>query len=674
MTQAARTPRRAHFLVPPSLPRRRELLAGCALVAVVAHLLFAQLTLLIAVVCYLIGRATRWRTAWLLGPALAGLAWALAAGLASAVSGFTAGPAQILDYLTVGGQQAEHLLHLRAAFAGMGSWLPRQLPLALIAGAAEAAVASWLRWLHTDEWNLPPSRPGLIVAARRVFVAWFVRTGGGAATREGGCLGIKPGSGARITLSWPEASRGVLVCGAAGQDVLATSFQLIHAALRRRKPVVVLDFSSESIRARLAAACLGAGVPLQVFGGGERPDGGQPSVYEPFRYGDPGQRAALVAAMLTWDGPGSQHRRGCLAYLTDVFELLDAVPGDPRVPVLDEVIHLLDPAAMRAKAARVPPGYPRRDVLVERAEVSASLVSAEPGTVAGLSRQLRGFRSSPAGRWLGQPVGGQLRGIELDAIVSGREAALFCLGGSAQAAGPQALAMLSRLVCQDLLRLAASLRAAGEDGDGVIWLAGCQAIPERTFAELVAAASAAGLAVLATTTSAAAASVLAEHANALVVHRMSDPVAARELAAAVAPRRPAPVAQMSGPAATWPAAAGGEPAAVTADDLLCLGDGEFVLAVRSPRRLVPHAHAVRARILLPRSGRPASARAAAPVPVPVPPLPSRCSCPCPCPCAATPVRARSRAAAPAPPLPRRRPRAAVTVRPSYRDRGEEDAR
>jgi hypothetical protein len=34
---------------------------------------------------------------------------------------------------------------------------------------------------------------------------------------------------------------------------------------------------------------------------------------------------------------------------------------------------------------------------------------------------------------------------------------------------------------------------------------------------------------------------------------------------------------------------------VTADDLLRLGEDEFLLAVRSPRRLVPRALAVRAR-------------------------------------------------------------------------------
>ena len=62
--------------------------------------------------------------------------------------------------------------------------------------------------------------------------------------------------------------------------------------------------------------------------------------------------------MLSWDGPGRQYRRSCVAYLEDVFELLDAAPGDPRVPVLDDVIHLLNPVAMRARMEYVPRSTP----------------------------------------------------------------------------------------------------------------------------------------------------------------------------------------------------------------------------------------------------------------------------------------------------------------------------
>ena len=57
---------------------------------------------------------------------------------------------------------------------------------------------------------------------------------GGVVARDGSCLGVTAGSGARITLSWAEASGSVAVCGAVAADVLTTGFQLVYAAVRQR--------------------------------------------------------------------------------------------------------------------------------------------------------------------------------------------------------------------------------------------------------------------------------------------------------------------------------------------------------------------------------------------------------------------------------------------------------
>ena len=154
-------PRRARYLVPRGLPRRDEILAAFVVLAVLAHVLFAQLTIILAAVFYLITKVTRWRLSWLAVPAAAGLAWTAAVGPRAAAAGFVAGPARIAHYLGASGHQADHLLHFTAAFTGIWTWLPRQLPLAILAGAAEAALVGWLSWLHTDEWNLRagPARP-----------------------------------------------------------------------------------------------------------------------------------------------------------------------------------------------------------------------------------------------------------------------------------------------------------------------------------------------------------------------------------------------------------------------------------------------------------------------------------------------------------------------------------
>jgi hypothetical protein len=554
--------------------------------AVLAHVLFAQLTIIFAAVFYLITKMTRWRRSWLVVPAAAGLAWTAAAGPRAAAAGFAAGPARIADYLGASGHQADHLLHFTTAFTGIGTWLPRQLPLAILAGAAEAALVGWLSWLHTDEWNLPPARPGLIVTARRALTARAIRAGS-VVTRDGGCLGVAPGSGARVTLSWSEATGGISVCGSADQDVLTTSFQLIHAAIRRRKPVLAVDHTSDpGLTGRLAAVCAAAGAPLLVFGAapGQRAGAAdawaQVACYEPFRHGDPGRRAAMVTAMLSWDGPGRQYRRSCVAYLEDVFELLDAAPGDPRVPVLDDVIHLLNPVAMRARMECVPAVYPRREVLAERTRVSMSLISAEPATTAELGRQLRELRASPLGRWLRPSAGGPAADIDLARAVAERAVVLFRLGAPDASSPADSSAMLTRLVCQDLLAAGAALNGIGVDGDGIIWLSECGSLPRHSVADMIARGSSTGLPVLAATTSAPVAADLADLVNVVVVYRMDDAAAARRLA------------EVTG-------------AAVDAAGLSVLRKGEFLLVVKNPRRLVPRGLLVRARV-------PATARGAGP--------------------------------------------------------------
>lgn len=253
-------PRRARHLIPTGLPRRRETVAGCAVAILVAHLLLAQLTLVLAVLFAVVSKASRWRLWWLLAPAAAGLAWTLATGPDQALAGFAAGPSAILWHLG-GGHLAGAAGHPFAGFADAGDWLPRQFPVALIGGAAEAALAGWLAWLHTDEWAVPPPRPGLLAAARRELNANAIRAGA-VVTRDGCALGVVPSTGAIAELRWADLTAGTLVVGAAPRDVTLTGLQVVHAALRRRKPVIVFDLGDAATARAVAAACRATGVPL----------------------------------------------------------------------------------------------------------------------------------------------------------------------------------------------------------------------------------------------------------------------------------------------------------------------------------------------------------------------------------------------------------------------------
>ena len=574
---AGRDPQRARSLSPGETPRRGQLGAALVLAGLLAHLLLAQLTLPLAVALDLTGRVTRWRLLWLAGPAAAGLLWVLAIGPGRALAGFTAGPHQVLGYLA--GHPAR-VLHPARAFAGVGRRLPGQVPVALILAPAETAVAGGLRARQAGRPGLPP-RPGLIVAARRLGTVAWVRSGG-VVTRTGACLGADGRTGRPAGISWRAAEGGVLVTGAAAAEVSAASFQLVHAAIRRRKPVLVVDLGppgglddragADGLAGALASVCADTGAPLHVFG-----PAGQ-GCYEPLRGGDPARNAALVLGMLDW-GPAADHaRRTCGAYLTGLFAVAAAAPGDPRVPVLDDVAALLSPAALRARLRLVPAYHPGRVPLEERVRGSAALLEADPATAAFVARELRTLRASALGRWLRPARDARARGasagahsgpgpISLGTVLRERAVAFFPLDQSRHG---RPAGMIANLVALDTTAVCAESRRLGVPGDGLAWFGGVDAIAGPALPPLLATGAQAGLATVLSTVSPEVAGQLAALVNVLVVR---------------------------GPADT--SLAGADPAAAvlagtTLDGTVLAGD-EFALVIRSPEAQVPRGRFVPGR-------------------------------------------------------------------------------
>src|ERR1022692_2148899 len=495
---AAREPRRARYLIPRDLPRRGEIIAALWALTLIGHLLLAQLTILLAVAFQVVSRVSRWRPQWLAVPAAAGFLSALALGPAAALAGFADGPRRVLGYLAKTARDPANIVHLGTVFGGLGHWLPRQLPLALIVAAGEAAAAWWLRWLHTDQQDFPAPRPGLMVLVGRQLRSRSVAAGG-VVTMEGACLGIVARTGEQAAISWPEAERGVLCTGSSGAAVAATSFQVVHAAIRRRKPVIAVDLTGTGgLAESLAAVCEAAAAPLRIFG----PSG--PAYYEPLRGGDPARKAALVMGMIDWGAVADHARRTCGGYLNDLFPLLS-------------------PPALRARVERVPPYHPRRAPLAERVRVSASLMQADPSAAAVLTEQLTGLRASHLGRGLRpESLAGRSATsarISLSGIVRDRAVALFSLD---QATYGRAAAMIANLVALDTAAVFAASRRLQAGGDGLAWFSDCEAVDHPALAALLGAGAQAGLAVLLGTASPEAAERVAGLANVLVIHRLDD--------------------------------------------------------------------------------------------------------------------------------------------------------
>ena len=526
-SQADSAPWHPRYGAPDDTPGSVELTAALAVVLLLTHLLLAQLTLLLAVVFYLTGRASRWRLEWLAVPAAAGLLWTLAIGPSRAVAGLTAGPRQVLAYLGGIGRHPGHLLHLQYAFAGITQWLPQQFPLALILAAAEVLG---LYGLQGQRYAGRGCRAGLIVAARRRWTTASLRSGG-VVTRDGCCLGLDVATGRGAAISWQEAEGGVLCAGPStgaglaaadgaaadrppGAALTETGFTLAHAAIKRRKPLIVIDLTGSLWLAEaLAAACAEPAAPLSRFG-----ETG-PGYYEPLRGGDPARAAGLVMSMLDWSDVGDRQRRSCAAYLTDALAVQAAAPGDRRMPALVDLLRLLTPDGLRERVALIPAYHPRREVLADRASVSAGLLQADPATVAAPVAQLPRLQGSALGRWL-QPAPPGAGRISLGQTVRERGVTLFSLNHRVHG---RSAAMIAELAVADLMTVCAELQGMSVPGDSLAWVNGCEVLGQRVLADLIARGQGAGLAVMLTTTSAAMADGLAAAANVLVARGPVDP-------------------------------------------------------------------------------------------------------------------------------------------------------
>jgi hypothetical protein len=282
-----RPPRRARYLIPLGTPWRGEFLAAVAAAAVAAGVLFAPLTLILAAAFHAVSKISRWRPLWLWVPAACGIVWVLAGGPRAAAAGFGHGPSATAGALSriFTGPAA-----VARAAGAVGRGLPGQLPLALILAAGVAALAWWVQWLHTDEWDVPAPRRGLVHIGRRRRTVASLR-GGRVVTKDGACLGVDEATGGPAVLSWRDAGGGVLLTGAAGPAVLAPGLRVARAAIRRRKPVIVVDLAGDAgLPAALAGICAPVRAPLHVFGAADGPQ------YEPRTRPGAEQHAALLAA------------------------------------------------------------------------------------------------------------------------------------------------------------------------------------------------------------------------------------------------------------------------------------------------------------------------------------------------------------------------------------------
>jgi hypothetical protein len=508
-----------------------NLAAGFAVGAVVLQLALAQATLGLATAFLVVAVLTRWRSAWLIWPASAGLCWIAAIGAARAGAGYVAGAGHVASVVTGAGSLGGQLTGLGSVAAGWQRWLPAQFPVALVVAAVEAGAARWLaaRWLATRRPAARrPYRPGLLVAARRGYVGASLRRGE-VAVPDGGCLGVIAHTGRRAVVSWREAAAGVLVTGLDAGAVASTCLDLAAAAILHRKSALIVDLTSgaitgcqrglagaavpASVRSAVTATCASADAPLAVFGNGlDR--------YDPFSETGPAGAAGLVLAMTGLADARHARRAFCADYAQAAFEVIAlgaglagsrgaASAGHKQPGVLDEMAMLLRPGALQARLSQAE--APGAGAALRR-KVAALASQAEDDALAPLAVRLGMLLHCPAGALLGQPPGAGIPAISLARALAARQVVLFPLDPRAQGA---AAVMVAELVVADLTRVLGE--RGGVRADGLLWINGCEAMDLAGLGPVLEAGQAAGVATMLSTADAAAASELAARLNVVVL-------------------------------------------------------------------------------------------------------------------------------------------------------------
>jgi hypothetical protein len=569
-----------------------ELTAALAVAALLAQVLLAQLTLALGICFLIVGRITRWRPCWLLAPAGLGLAWTLAVGR-TAVTGYLTGGSQVIGYLAGAGSVVTRLAHLGGGFGGWRQWLPAQLPVALIAAAAQTAGIGALghgraRYLAARDLAASPPeswpsgaryRPGLIVGIRRRYLAMLIANRE-MATGDGGCLGMVPQTGRPAAISWHEAGSGVLCTGQDASTIAATALELVSAAIARRKTVIVVDLagaarpgaarhaaveSPDELDAVIARICAAAGAPLRGLA-----DPG--CRYEPLACRDPADAADLVLAMFDWRGMSQARCRFCAEYLAAALAVIaEAGPTAGPVAVLDELAGLLRPGALAAAAGQMPGRRLESWPLAGRVRELAGQLDDDPALIAPVAGQLAALTASWFGARLrpGQPSAGDRPAVRRESAISlrralaDRDVVLFSLDRRLHG---RCASMVARLVVADLTAILAEQGALVASADCLVWVSGCEVLDPRQLTGLVGAGADAGAAVLLGTAAEAAATRLAGDVNVVMVRGPAAPG----------------LAALLGPAGQARAAGLASGTGVTTADLLGQRPDEFSLVVRSP--------------------------------------------------------------------------------------------
>lgn len=345
--------------------------------------------------------------------------------------------------------------------SGLPAFFLRQLPGSLVLGLVLGSLYCGWAWYRRPVWEQVKFRPTPWQWYRRRSHVSNIRQGL-KGPLHGSTLGVTD-YGKKIVQTDDEGSAHTLVVGASGvgktttmmleaRDIIARGHALVFVDLKGGQdvPAILADYAERYDRKFVHWLMHN---PREEYTG---PATSGPAYYDPLGRGDSTRRKDLIIEGRSWSE--DYYKILASSYLQTAFEVSIAVPANNDIDAFSDIISLLEPDNLKARALNLPLDSYYNSVRedVDRWVGGKKLSDGERNAISGVRDELQTIRSSVAGRWLRRDPNND-NDINLKRVADEGTIVVFSLDASNYGGLSK---LIANLIIQDLKTVTSELRRA----------------------------------------------------------------------------------------------------------------------------------------------------------------------------------------------------------------------